>query len=360
MVIAQYNLTVVPGLFSIPPTGLVTGQPGNNSCSLEGGCPWPYPAGTVVTLFAWNTAGTSFQGWTYNQSTFVSTSPVYTLPPLNSSQTIHADYVYSTGPYTLTVYKGATGNGSVSGTAGFSCPVDSLSQSQGNYSSNAPVILTNQPAAGWSFAYWNYDGVNYTSPTFQLNMTGDSLVQAVFVQNPNPPIVNLISPAANITNWVCQQFYIAATATAQSGVITNLEFFLGSTNGTLLDARDGNAQSVTASIRWTTTVPGSTNTFVVRATDNNGQQAVSSPVRITTVMPPFNQLVIGITNMQCALCLSNLVGRTYNLLAVTNLATPMMLWSNLGKMQGTNGYSSFLDPAFTNLPDRFYRASSTN
>jgi hypothetical protein len=38
----------------------------------------------------------------------------------------------------------------------------------------------------------------------------------------------------------------------------------------------------------------------------------------------------------------------------------MTLWSNLGKMQGTNGYSSFLDPAFIKLPDRFYRASSTN
>lgn len=166
------------------------------------------------------------------------------------------------------------------------------------------------------------------------------------------PVVRITGPANNTTNWACQQFYIAATATAQGGVITNLEFFLGSTNGALLGARSANAATVAASLPWTSTAVGSNYIFVVRATDSQGAQTVSSPVSITISLPPLNQLVIGITNTECALCLSNAAAQTYSVLATTNLT----FWTVIGDMQGSNGYSSYLDPAFTNLPRRFYRA----
>jgi hypothetical protein len=75
-------------------------------------------------------------------------------------------------------------------------------------------------------------------------------------------------------------------------------------------------------------------------------------VSITIGLPPLNQLVIGITNIECALCLSNAGVHIYSVLATTNLT----FWTVIGDMQGSNGNSSYLDPAFTNLPHRFYRA----
>ena len=79
---------------------------------------------------------------------------------------------------------------------------------------------------------------------------------------------------------------------------------------------------------------------------------MSSPVSITIGLPPLNQLVIGITNIECALCLSNAGVHIYSVLATTNLT----FWTVIGDMQGSNGYSGYLDPAFTNLPHSFYRA----
>jgi len=166
------------------------------------------------------------------------------------------------------------------------------------------------------------------------------------------PVVHITDPANNTTNWACRQFYIAATATARGGVITNLEFFLDSTNGALLGARSANAVKATAWLPWTSTAVGSNYVFVVQATDSQGAQTVSDPVSITIGLPPLNQLVIGITNLECALCLSN-AAQIYSVLATTNLT----FWTVIGDMQGSNGYSSYLDPSFTNLPQRFYRAA---
>jgi hypothetical protein len=92
---------------------------------------------------------------------------------------------------------------------------------------------------------------------------------------------------------------------------------------------------------------------VARATDNNGLQTLSSPAVIVATLPPLNLLQLGITNFECALCLSNTAGFLYDVLAATN---PRGLWTNLGTMAGSNGYSYYFDPAFTNLPSRFYRA----
>jgi len=80
------------------------------------------------------------------------------------------------------------------------------------------------------------------------------------------PVVQITNPANSTTNWACRQFYIAATATAQGGVITNFEFFLGSTNGPLLGTRSANATKATAWLPWTSMAVGSNYVFVVRAT----------------------------------------------------------------------------------------------
>ena len=359
--VADFTLTIYAGNSdqqpSPVPTGIITVQPSNHvwSSSSSPG-QFSYSAGQVVTLLPTAPKGCSFTNWheidsftPYFGSDF--STDLYSTT-LSGDRTFYATfYTNASGFFNLTVYKGDTGDGSVTGTANFSCGTADISAGQ-QFTSGAVVTLTNHPAAGWSFAYWEYAGNTYDTSTFTVTLDRDQLVQAIFVQASSAPVVNITDPANNTTNWACQQFYIATTATAQSGVITNLEFFLGSTNGALLGARTANAATVTAWLPWTSTAVGLNYVFIVRATDSQGAQTVSSPVGITIGLPPLNQLVIGITNIECALCLSNAGMHIYSVLATTNL----IFWTVIGDMQGSNGYSSYLDPAFTNLPHRFYRA----
>jgi Bacterial Ig domain/Divergent InlB B-repeat domain len=359
--VANFNLTIYAGNSvqqpTPVPTGVVTLQPSNHvwSSSSSAG-QFSYPAGQVVTLLPTAPKGCSFTNWHENDSFtpyFGSDFPtnLYSTT-MSSNRTFYATfYTNASGFFNLTVYKGDTGDGSVTGTAGFNCGTADLSASQ-KFANGTMITLTNHPAAGWSLAYWAYAGNLYYTTTFTIALDRDQLVQAVFVQASLPPVVSITNPRNHATNWACQQFYIAATATAQSGVITNLEFFLGSTNGALLASRSANAVTAGAALRWTSTAIGSNYVFVVRATDSAGAQTVSSPVDITIGLPPLNQLSIGISNVECALCLSNVGVHVYSVLATTNLT----FWTVLGDMQGSNGYSSYLDPAFTNLPHRFYRA----
>jgi autotransporter-associated beta strand protein len=48
----------------------------------------------------------------------------------------------------------------------------------------------------------------------------------------------------------------------------------------------------------------------------------------------------------------------YSILATTNLATPLVNWSNIGGGTFSNGTFFFVDPAATNFPQRFYRLST--
>ena len=343
------------------PTGTVSVQPNDNSCSSSGSaCQFSYLGGTPTTLLASAPRGFSFQEWFELDSTtpyfgtVVSTDPVYSLT-MNVNRTFYASFVTNTsGNFTLTVYKGVPGlgNGTVTGTAGFSCGINAGASSQA-FANGTVVTLTNHPTAGWSFAHWEYGGAIYTGPTFTLTLDRDQLVQAIFTQSPVPPVVNVISPADNTSMWACVPVKLAATASAGSGWITKMEFFLGSTNGTNFATQYASATPVTAYATWWIDAVGVTNTFVVRATDNNGAQTVSSPASVITTSPPLLHLLDGITNRQCELCMSGVVGRAYSVLATTNFT----IWTNIGTMTGTNtGFLTFVDPAFTNLPHRFYRA----
>jgi hypothetical protein len=185
-------------------------------------------------------------------------------------------------------------------------------------------------------------------------MDRDQLVQAVFNQTPVPPVVTLTSPTNNASIWPCIPLRLVASASASGGWITQIEFFLGTTNGTNFATQSFAATPVTASVPWWIDAVGVTNTFVVRATDNYGLQTVSAPVSVITISPPALYLLDGITNRQCELCMNGVVGRAYSVLATADFET----WTNLGAMNvATNGFLTFVDLAFTNLPCRFYRAA---
>lgn len=343
------------------PTGTVSIQPNSRFCtSSSSGCQFPYPGGTTVTLLGSAPRGYSFEYWFELDSltpyfgNVASTAPIYSLS-LNANRTFYASFVTNaSGNFNLTLYKGLSGlnNGSVTGPANFSCGnnVGSISQA---FPSGTVVTLTNHPAAGWAFDHWEYNGTAYAGPTFTLTLDRDQLVQAIFTPAATPPVVNITSPGDNTSRWACTPIRLVASASATGGWITKMEFFLGSTNGTNIATQASAGSPVTASASWWCDAVGVTNSFVVRATDNNGAQTVSSPVSVLTIAPPLLLLLDGITNYQCELCMSGVVGRAYSALATTDFAT----WTNIGLMKGTDtGFLTFVDPAFTNLPHRFYRA----
>ena len=350
--------------FGAGPRGTVTVQPGDYSCAPETlFCDYSFAKGTTVTNLASAPPGAVFQSWQDCNGSFLSPNPVFELV-LNNNQCIQAYFINSPGPYSLTVYKGipGLGNGSISGPAGVFCGVDSASCSYGGFPSGSIVTLTNTPAPGWSFAYWETNGVIYSnSGPLSLTLNGDTLVQAVFVQADKPPTVSIISPTNGALVWVCASSPVVAMASDPDGWVSQLEIFMDSTNGLKLGEQNFGAQPggtpVFLTFNWKTDILGSTNWFIARATDNSGAQALSSPVGIITVLPPLHYLIpYGIAHQECELCMNGQTGQVYQVLAATNIETRLSNWENVGVMQGTNGLLKFFDPSVTNLPRRFYRA----
>ena len=72
-----------------------------------------------------------------------------------------------------------------------------------------------------------------------------------------------------------------------------------------------------------------------------------------TLVPALTNL--GITNSQFGFTLQSQPGLRFDILATTNLASPISNWINLGTLSNVAGAATFLDPA-TNLTRRFYRA----
>jgi hypothetical protein len=77
-------------------------------------------------------------------------------------------------------------------------------------------------------------------------------------------------------------------------------------------------------------------------------------VRLTeTILPALSNPQV--TNTQFRLTLQSLPGLRCEILAHTNLASPLANWTNLCTVTNTTGTTNFLDPA-ANLDRRFYRA----
>src|SRR5579859_2963105 len=167
--------------FGAGPHGTVTVEPGDYTCPPSTlFCDYSFTSGTIVTNLASAPPGAVFQSWQDCNGGVLSPNPVFSLA-MNNNQCIQAYFVSSPGPYSLTVYKGTPGlgNGSISGSGGFLCNVNDGACSLGGLAAGTPVTLTNMPAPGWAFAYWETNGVVYSNTgPLTLTMNGDTLVQA--------------------------------------------------------------------------------------------------------------------------------------------------------------------------------------
>jgi hypothetical protein len=74
---------------------------------------------------------------------------------------------------------------------------------------------------------------------------------------------------------------------------------------------------------------------------------------IETILPALSNPQV--TNGQCMLTVQSLPGLPFEMLAQTNLSSPLSNWTSLGTFLNQTGTTNFLDPA-ANLDHRFYRA----
>ncbi|MBU6410367.1 MAG: putative Ig domain-containing protein, partial [Verrucomicrobia bacterium] len=206
---ADTTLTIYAGNSAEQPmpvaTGIASIQPSNNvwtSSSTPG--QFPYPTNQTITLLATAPQGYSFQYW-YELDSFTPyfgtdfTNNPYSVA-MSGDRTFYASFLTNTsGYFNLTVYKGTTGNGAVTGTGGFNCALGDISASQ-SYAGGTVVTLTNAPAAGWHFGYWEFDGTNDTASTFTLTMDRDQIVQAVFLAGSGAPTITSANSATGTVN----------------------------------------------------------------------------------------------------------------------------------------------------------------
>lgn len=331
-------------------SGTINIEPGDYILS-SGFSGYSYAAGTTNTVFALPPAGATFNGWFDCSGGILTDHPAYSLT-LDSDRCVQAYFVSSSGPYTLTVYKGApgSGNGTISGTAGFYCAPDAGSASLGNYGSGAVVLLTNTPSPGWSFAYWETNGVivPYSGP-LQIVMDRDQLVQAIFTHNNLPPNVDIIGPSNNASFYVCSKTVLTAVASDPDGYITNLELFV---NGVLV------AQDSTSPLNYTVTNEAllTTNVCIATAFDNDGANVTSAPLTFTVQSPGTNQLrALGfVATNAFEFCLCGLSNRVYAVQTSTNVAQFWQSWETV--TNNPTGITAIVDRGASNQPAKFYRA----
>ena len=153
-------------------SGTVTSNPAGINCGAD--CSESYTAGTVVTLTASPTGGSTFAGWSGAGCSGTGTCNV----TMTAAASVTATFTLQQQTFTLNVSKGGTGSGTVtSNPTGINCGAD-CSES---YNSGTVVTLTASPAGGSTFAGWSGAGCSGTG-TCNVTMNAAASVTATFTR----------------------------------------------------------------------------------------------------------------------------------------------------------------------------------
>lgn len=139
-----------------------------------------YSAGTVVTLTAAASAGSTFAGWS-GDGTGTTTRTV----TMDDNKSVTAAFNLGPAPVTFTLTTATAGTGQGSITASPTGPT---------YAAGTIVTLTATPATGSSFAGWSGDGTGSTTRT--VTMDGNKSVTATFSLTPVPGNFTLTTTTA--------------------------------------------------------------------------------------------------------------------------------------------------------------------
>src|SRR5438128_1906086 len=151
-------------------SGTVTSTPAGINCGTS--CSASYPSGTIVTLTATPSTGSTFAGWS-GSCTGPSTTCTVTM---TAARSVTATFNASVQQFTLTVNPAGTGSGTVTSNDGaISCP----GTCSATYDSGTVVTLTAAAASGSTFGGWS-GSCTTTSTTCTVTMNGARTVTATF------------------------------------------------------------------------------------------------------------------------------------------------------------------------------------
>jgi Divergent InlB B-repeat domain/NHL repeat len=155
--IEEFSAAGASSTLSVSLAGTGKGSVSGSGISCPNTCANNYAGGTVVTLTALPSAGSTFTGWSGGGCTGTGTCVV----TMSSDQSVTATFTASATPpqQTLTVSLAGTGSGAVhSSPTGISCP----GTCSGGFAQGTVVTLTATPASGSTFTGWSGAGCSGT------------------------------------------------------------------------------------------------------------------------------------------------------------------------------------------------------
>ena len=148
--------------------GTVTSNPAGINCGVD--CGEIYNFGTVVTLTAAPSTGSTFTGWSGGGCAGTGTCMV----TINAPVTVTATFTLT--QHTLSVTRAGTGTGTVTSVpAGIACGADCTE----TYNYGTGVVLTAAPSTGHTFSGWSGGGCTGTG-TCSVTMNAATSVTATF------------------------------------------------------------------------------------------------------------------------------------------------------------------------------------
>lgn len=256
-------------------SGSVSSSPSGVSCG--GDCSEDYLDGTVVTLTATPSAGSTFTAWTGAGCSGTGTCQV----TMSAARSVTATFTQIT--HTLTVSTTGSGTGSVSSSpAGIDCGLD-CSQS---YNEGTSVTLTATPGGGSVFSGWSGGGCSGTGSCV-VTMDGAKSVTADFTAGRTLTVQKdgsgsgtaTSSPAGISCGEDCSEGYLhGATVTLTAGASAGSVF----TSWTNCDSPSGSTCEMSMTADKTVTATFTALFTLTVATDGTGEGSVSSsPAGIT-------------------------------------------------------------------------------
>ena len=151
-------------------SGVVTSVPAGIDCGVD--CGESYDPGTVVTLTAAATGGSTFVNW---QGACTGTNPVCQVT-MDAAKVTTATFAFAPNTYPLTVAKSGTGSGVVASVpAGIDCGADCAE----SYAAGTVVTLTATATGGSTFVDWQ-GACTGVSAVCQITMDAAKVTTATF------------------------------------------------------------------------------------------------------------------------------------------------------------------------------------